>query len=298
MPDYRILIGWLNRLDEAALSGGSWQPTLPLENLHSRQIAKVARTQALTPANTTMTLDYGRPRPHQLICLVNHNGSFSGKMRIRIGDDPAWGDATTYYDVTVDIWPGLLDGPWDVNDYEWEDDNFWLGGFDVEEIEGFTAVSTHILPDPRSGRYLRIDILDQGNPDGFFQLGRIFAGPAISPTVNVAWGMGEGWDFSGTAIESALGGAEFFDEREGVRLIRFTLQHLDTTEAYGKFMEMVRRSGVSKEVFVIPDPSDQFNGLKRNFLGRIRQPQSILEKVQWENGGPAHALPLEIKELR
>lgn len=298
MPDYRILIGWLNRLDEAALSGGSWQPSLPLENLHSRQIAKVARSQGLDPSATTMTLDFQRPRPLQMVNLIGHNGSFSGQARIRIGDDTSWAPNTTSYDVTVDIWTGMQNGPWDVNDYEWEDDDFWLGGFDQEEIQGLTAVSTHVLPEPRAGRYLRIDILDQSNPDGFFQLGRVFAGPAVSPSVNVAWGMGEGWDFSGTAIETALSGAEYFDEREGVRVIRFTLQHLQTDEAYSKFLEMVRRQGVSKEVFVIPDPSDQFNGLKRNFLGRIRQPQSFLEKVQWENGGPAHALSLEIKELR
>lgn len=294
MLDYRILIGSRNRLDEAALSGGSWTAGLPLANLKKRQLAQVARSTNTAQSSTTFTLDFGQPRPIRLIALIAHNCSLSAMARFEIAEDA--GFSTRFYDETVEVWTGLLTAPWSLDDLEWEDDRFWLGGLDDEDIAGLTATSTHVLPDARVGRYLRITILDEGNQNGFVQLGRVFAGPAVSPRINYAWGGMLGYEFA-TAIEATLSGAEFFDPREGIRVFRFGLQHLQSDEAYGTFLQMVRERGVHGEVFVVPDPTDGFNGLQRNFLGRLRQP-GALETVQWENDGPGHAIAFEIKELR
>lgn len=295
--DHRILIGFPNRLDGATVSGGQWLADAPLANIKSRQIAKVARSDGTSPSAATFTLDLLQPRPIRLFCLVNHNISLTATARYEISESPSFPpDERTFYSEIADVWGGFLDAPWDIDKLEWEDDNFWLGGFTPEEIEGFTAVSTHILPEPRSGRYLRVTIFDEGNPDGFIQIGRVFAGPTISPRINYAWNAVQGYRTS-TAIQTALGGAEFFDIREPIRVFRFKLDHMQTDEAYGTFLEMVRRVGVHGEIFIIPDPSDAYNGLRRNFLGRLEQP-SLLEIVQWENAGPAHSMAFETKELR
>lgn len=294
MLDYRIMIGSRNRLDDASLSGGSWTTGLPLANLKTRQLAQVARSTDASEPSTTFTLDFGRPRTLRILALVAHTCSLSAMVRYEIGDDPSF--ASTYYDETVEVWTGLLTAPWSVNDYEWEDDNFWLGGPTTEDIEGLTAVSTHVMPDPRTGRYLRVTIMDEGNVDGFVQLGRLFAGPAVQPRINYAWGGTFGYEFA-TAVEASLSGAEFFDAREGTRVFRFSLQHLQSDQAYNTFMQLIRERGIDGEVFIVPNPIGGFESIQRNFLGRIRQP-GLLEQVQWENNGPGHALAFEIKELR
>ncbi len=295
--DGRITFGnenWLDGVAAGALSGGSWQPTLPLANLLSRQYGKVARSVGKATTATTLTVDFGKPRKVGLVSPINHNATLTGRLRIELSDKPSFA-APLIYDGTHDIWPGLLTSPWSLDRFEWEDDNFWLGGFTAEDIEGFRTCPAILLPVPKTARYMRLTFIDPDNPAGFIQVGRIFAGPTISPRINYSWGDTLTFEFA-TAIETSLGGDEFFDPRRPIRIHRFGLQHLSADEAYGDFLKMVRRQGVHKEVFIIPDPLDLFNGITRNFVGRLRAP-SPLEQVQWEGDGPGLSMPFEIKEL-
>ncbi|WP_158876907.1 hypothetical protein [Antarcticirhabdus aurantiaca] len=292
--DHRILIGAPNRLDGAALSGGSWAAGMPLSNLKTREFSRRARSTDTTPAAATFTLDFGKPRELRILALIAHNCSLTAKVRYEVSE--ASNFSTRLYDVTVDVWGGFPTAPWDINALEWENDNFWLGTYDQEDLEGFTPTSSHIMPAEITGRYLRVTILDELNDDDFVEVGRVFAGPAVSPTINYAWGGTLGYEIA-TAVEQSLGGNEFFDVREPVRIFRFALQHLTDDEGFGIFLELVRRYGVHGEVFIVPEPLDAFNGIRRNFLGRMRQP-GALEQVGWMNGGSAHSIAFEIKELR
>ena len=42
-------------------------------------------------------------------------------------------------------------------------------------------------------------------------------------------------------------------------------------EAYGYGFEVLRRSAVHEEVFLIPDEADTANRARRDFMGRLRQ---------------------------
>ncbi|WP_152045509.1 hypothetical protein [Aureimonas psammosilenae] len=287
-----VLLGFPNRIDEAAISGGNWP--LPLGNIQNRRLAKIARSASLNPADTVIVMDFGRSRTLRIFALVAHTISLNGRMRITASANADMSEPT-YDSGEIDVWGSLTNAIWDLNELEWENDNFWLGGYTEEEIAGFTATSTHIMPTDVSGRYWRIAITDS-NDAGYIDIGRIFAGPAWQPEHNFSWGASLGFE-TRTAIETALDDAEFFDEREPRRVVRFTLNYLDASEGYGRALELTRRAGISKEVFVVSDPADEGNGLRRNFMGRLNQ-LSPLEAAMWMNGGPNHSMAFEIKELR
>lgn len=289
-----LLLGFPNRVDQATLSGGSWAAGLPLANLQTRLLSRVARSNNLATASTTIVIDFGQPQRLRILALIAHNISLQGKVRFEASTVADF--SSHAYDLTTDVWGGLLTATWDLNALEWENNNFWLGTYSSEDIEGFTSISTHIMDASVAARYWRITIMDPLNTDGFVQLGRLFLGPAIQPRLNYSWGASLGYETL-TEIKTAIGGAEFFDVREPTRVFRFSLEFMQDEEAFGKMLELTRRAGVHGEIFVVPDPADVFQGLRRNFMGRNRQ-ISALEQSTWANGGSAHSMAFEIKEIR
>jgi hypothetical protein len=294
MPNTNIMLGFPNRTDESTLSSGSWSSTLPLTNLQTREIAEVARTTNTDESSTRFIIDLGQPRNIDILALVNHNASFDAKITIDSSTVSNFASIQDTY--TADVWAGVSDADWVIDELEWENDNFWIGSYTAEDIAGFTAVSTHNLQSFRSARYFRVQIKDVLNEDGYFEIGRLFIGPAVQPTVNYSYGAGLAYE-TNTAIETALNGAEYFDVREPFRVFRFSLEMMPSNEAYGKFLEIVRRAGVHGEIFVIPDPDDLFQGLRRNFMGRNRQ-LNPLEQTLYADNEVKNTMAFEIKELR
>lgn len=79
------------------LSGGSWVAGLPLTNLQSRQLSKVARSTGVTLANTQFEIDLKIPRPIRVFSIPKHTLSLAGYVRIR-GWTGAGGTGTNAYD--------------------------------------------------------------------------------------------------------------------------------------------------------------------------------------------------------
>lgn len=295
IPAHNIMFGFPNRIDQALLSGGGWVAGLPLANVQDRLLSKVARSIDTSEAATQFALDLVTAKPIRALALIAHNSTFQGRVRIEASHAADF--STLFMDTGWrDIWGGLIGAPWLIDELEWESENYWYGTYSREEVEGFTATSVQLLPGPAFARFFRVSIRDVNNPAGFFEVGRVFIGEVAQPRVNYSWGGSLGYEI-GTTVETALGGAEFSDEREPLRIMRMTLDHLDDAAGFGTFLELVRRAGVSREVLVIPNPADELQGLRRNFIGRIRQP-SPLEQVGWLNGGSSHSISYEIKELR
>lgn len=289
-----IMLGFPNRIDQATLSGGSWTTGLPLTNLQNRLFARVARSTNAQTSSTQFVIDFGQPRKLDIFALINHNISLVAKIKIEASQDGTNFDADSVY--YSDVWNGISNVFWDIDALEWEYDNFWTGSLNQEDIEGFTAISTQMPSNLPIYRYYRITIEDTQNSSGYIQIGRVFAGPAVQPASNYSYGSGFGYE-TNTAVETALNGAETFDVREPFRFIRFTLEMLSNDQAYGSFLEIIRRAGIHGEIFVIPDPDDQENGLRRNFMGRNRQ-LNPLEQALWADGDIANSMAFEIKELR
>lgn len=263
----RILIGYQNRCDEGALSGGNWLAAAPLTNLQDRRISRVARSNGVATAATRFDIDLGKPRLISVLALVVHNISVTGSVRIQ-GADNAGFVSPQHDSGWRQVWPyGMI--PAEL--LEWEDDNFWLGTLTEEARAGYQSPYIWRVQPPVSCRYWRVLIDDTANPNGYVQIGRLFLSHAWSPSVG-NYGLGASLGFEDpTQVDQSLGGAEYFDARQSYRVFRFDLPVLTAAEAYERALEMQRLVGVSGEVLVLPDPDDALNQPRRAFVGRLRQ---------------------------
>lgn len=284
-----------NRSDSATYGGGNWVESMSLESLKSREFARVARSVDLSTESTTFTIDFGRSWPIRLFSFMAHNFTVSARIKIEASDNVDL--SAPVLDASYDAYPSLVGSDWDINTLEWENDNYWLGSYTAEDTEGQTPIASILFSQNVVARYWRVTIYDPSNSAGFVQIGRLFLGDAfLQPTFNPAWGMDIGYE-DATAVDTALNGAEFFDPREPIRVMRFQLQYLDDVEGYARALELTRRAGIWKEVFVIADPDDAVYAMQRNFPARLRQ-LNPLETVMYGYDTNYHSMAMELKEIR
>lgn len=268
----RTLIAYGNRIDEATLSGGSWNASLPMANLQNRLIAKVARSSNATLAATKFDIDLGRARRIGMLALIGHNLTVVAKVRIR-GDD-ASDFATPLYDSGwVDVWPSGMIPP---ELLEWEDDNFWLGTLSDQARAGYQAPFIHRVTTLPSLRYWRVEIDDTTNSDGYIQIGRAFLADVWNPTYGPVVGASIAIDDQ-TPVESSIGGSEYFDVRAKPRVHRIDLRCMTKTEAYSRVLDLQNLLGISGEILIDPDYADQENKPRRAFVGRMRSLAPVAE---------------------
>lgn len=79
----RMGIGYPNRIDAATLSGGSWEASLPRDNLKTRYLSQVARSTDDALASTKFTADLGSDRVIRSVGLMSHNLSLAALVRVR-----------------------------------------------------------------------------------------------------------------------------------------------------------------------------------------------------------------------
>lgn len=264
-----LIVAYPNRADEATLSGGDW-PSLTLANLQTRLLSTVARSADLDLASTQFDVDLGRDRRVRLLVLVNHNITLEDSLiRIR-GSDAADMSDPSYDSGWIDVWPVV----YEIDQVEWEDDNWWSLKYLPEEVEGFTHSFVHILPDTVAARYWRIEIDDASNDAGYVQIGRLFIAGQWEPSKNFKFGASLEW-VTDSRVTTSRGGVDYVDRRAPYRLFRFAIDLLDYDEAQQRALELMRRAGIDAEVFVVPDPDDSLNMIRRAFLGRMRELQPL-----------------------
>ena len=89
-------------------------------------------------------------------------------------------------------------------------------------------------------RYLRLELEDPSNPDGYLQAGRLVAGPAWQPRVNLQYGWSiEQVDDSRTV--RSRGGQSYVDVQPKYRRLRFGFDFLERDEVFGHAYELERR---------------------------------------------------------
>jgi hypothetical protein len=234
-----LILGYNNLIDAATLSGGSWNGALPLANLKSRYLSKVARSANDDAASTLVNIDLGSAKAVQAFGAIKTNLSASGAT-YRLRGSTVSDFLTSVYD------------------------------------SGTVSANAHTpdlilgLPSPVTARYWRLELSDTANADGFIQIGRLFIGPALAPADNYSKGAELGY-VSRTGVQQSLGGVDHFDIRAGRRLFTFALDWLTEAEAHNQALELQRLCDIHGEVLLIRDPADTTYNQQRHFLGRLQQ---------------------------
>lgn len=280
-----MILSYQNRIDAATFGAyGSWEASLPLTNLQNRSLSKVARSTSASNANTRFRFTLDTARIISAVGFVNHNLSSSATYRYSVYSDSGY--TTLVYDSgTLDVWTQMPYGT-----YEWEDLQFWDLTATDEDLELFTKTLIFIPTASVSEQYYQVEFFDSGNADGYVQLGRVFVGAIYQPTYNMNVGASIGYE-TGTLIDSAISGAEYFDRRESYRVARFTLADMDSNEA-ALNNDIQKICGTDAEVLFVYDPNDEVNLYRRSFLGRIRSLSPIEQPY-----ATRFATSYEIKEL-
>jgi hypothetical protein len=267
-----MIISSTNYSDEAtSISADSEVATLPVENLQDRQLVKVYRSDGDT--DVEIDVDFGQGRIIDFVALIRHNISQTGTIRWRLSNAADF--ATTQYDSgTVDAWPiveefGTL--PWGVFS--------WGGRINPEVAAQYQISSFAVLDNPVQARYLRINISDSSNAEGYIEAGRLIAGPAYRPSTNYGFGV-EVQFVDESRIVKSRGGQTFVDEVERFRRIRFELQNLPEAEIFGNvFNNIDRLRGVAKDILVIPQPDDPKTWPTQNIYGRLVRTEPIINRT-------------------
>ncbi len=235
-----------------ALSGGSWQTgALSLASLKDPAVKKVARSTNVLTTSTTFSIDLGSAMDIRTVFLLNHNASINATVRIRAGVTSNF--STTLYDQTLPFYFTM----YPQGGLPWGHPDFWTGGVMPDDlISAFPKQLIAILTSNYSlqVRYLRFDISDTGNADGYFELGRCFVAPAWQPSRNLLYGVTFGLETK-TTSEETRGGAEYFDIWAYRRVTQFTLS-LNAAQGLAQVFEMQRRLGVHDELLFIRNPDD------------------------------------------
>jgi hypothetical protein len=265
MPS-NMIISSTNYSDSGTLTVDNAVGTLPITNLQDRQIVKIWRNSQTT---AQIDMDFGQGRIVDFVALIKHTISQTGKIRYRLSNVSNF--STTEYDSgLIDAWPvveefGTL--PWGVFS--------WGGYLNITIAAQYTISSFNVLTSPVQARYLRIDISDPDNTDGYLQAGRLIAGPAYKPSINYANGVQ--FEFvDESRITKSRGGQTFVDEVERFRRIRFELINLPENEMFQNVFNAIDRlRGVAQDILVIPQPDEPTTWITQNIYGRIAQTQPI-----------------------
>jgi hypothetical protein len=242
-----VIIAAQNAADSGTYSGGSWQPALPLDNLKDRKISKTARSIDLALASTTFDIDLGKRKPVGIVAIIGHNLTPAAQWRVQLSDD-------AFATIKVDsgwmlAWPrveefGVL--PWGVFN--------WGGLLALEVADLYTINSYWLEPAMALAQYIRVSIQNDSNPDGFVDIGRLYAGPIYQPTFNMQYGCKIGFEDPST-VQYSRGGQRYADQKPPRRLIQFTLARIPESEIFGQvFDQMYRRLGIVGDVVVVPQP--------------------------------------------
>lgn len=262
------IFGYQNRIDESTFGAyGSWEANLPLNNLKTRLLSKVARSTDASATSTRLRFAIAKDRVVGVLAVANHNLTVDATFRYRIYSDSGY--STMVYDSgTLNVWPDMPYGY-----YEWEEEPFWDLSMTNEQRILSAKTLIHIQTNITNATYYQIEFFDTANPDGYVQLGRIFLGTKYQPEANMNLGASIGLE-TDTLIDKALGGAEFFDRRESFRVARFTLDYLNQSDSIIN-SDMMRISGIDAEVVFVWDNSTDIIRNRRGFLGRLRSLSQI-----------------------
>jgi hypothetical protein len=258
--------------DQAALSGGSWQTGLPLANLKSQQLYKVARSTNANPSSTKFFIDLGGVETFRAIVAGPTNLTNTYSYRIRSYTDNGFG--TVVYDSDW-IAPST---PIPFGTLPYGAPYWWDGLVPWDDADRKGPWIIHILEEPTAGQCWGIEIDAPYTPDGYIEIGRLFMAGSLIPSFDYTY-EGNAFGIDNNSLQaSTLSGGLITWRRVNPRTFQCAFRYLPEDEVFRTVYPFLRDVGFDGEVFVIPDP-DSEHIQKRSFLATIRQNDGIQQST-------------------
>ncbi|MAE21810.1 MAG: hypothetical protein CMK92_05205 [Pseudomonas sp.] len=233
-----------NSWDEADLtfgSSGSETPTLPLSNTQRYNNSRTWRTTDTAEQQIKVNLAFTTVISG--FTLWRHNLTEDGTVRVRAYDGPNQTGNVIYDSGWL---PALFKKT--LGELAWGRDPLGASAFTNWRLK----YSSYWLP-KENVRSLLVQISDPTNPDGFLEIGRIYAGEYFEPKYNFDLGHAIRWE-STTQQNPTAGGSVHTLETETYRVLDFSLSHLDEQERVDLF-EATRRVSNHRDIFVSLSPA-------------------------------------------
>lgn len=240
MANERIILGLNNRVDSATVtSSGNWSSTLPLSNVKSYILAKVATSTSTGTFTITVDMSGLRDRPIGCVGILNHNFSSTDTVQIQ-----------TYYNASSKDDSGTLSPfPFLASDDPVFDTYAYTPVIiDSQRRSEITPHLIYFLPTDKDANKVVITV----TVASALSIGRIFVGSQFWPDVNVEYG-GVDWglqDFS--EIVKTKSGVKYSYNYRPLREANVTYKWLTNGEATGGLWEAQRKAGLTGEVLIAP----------------------------------------------
>lgn len=269
-------------------NGGSYNATYPVTNLQTLPLSRVARTSTAASANTKFAITFPKPYAVRLLAFVGHNSTLDGTFRVRLYSDT--GLTALLYDSGVGqpFWPPV----YATDDLEWEDDRWWSGGYSSDEIAGYRATRPIWLDKLYLVQGIAVDVVDTGNPAGFFQLGLFEVAQGWQVGTNFTPGAQYGFR-ARTQIIEAIGGVKYADRRDKPRQFSGVIDYLDRDEALARAFEHQRQMDIDIPFLWMPDPTATVHLLRQTYLAR----NVDLGLMSYAQAMDVDSLPLRFEEV-
>ena len=129
-----------------------------------------------------------------------------------------------------------------------------------------------MFPSSVSPRYWQVDISAPSlAAAGYLDLGRMWAGPAITMTRNFAYGWQDVYQDGSIVTETQRSGNEYVDLGPPKRVMVLAYDALTEAEAKATVKELQRVAGRSGQVLFIPDPANTTYLPTQAILGRLKE---------------------------
>ena len=280
-----LFVAYENFLDAATLAGGSWEGTLPLDNLKKQQPSTVARTTNDAAGSTILTINLGARKPINVVSLIHHNLSNNATWQIKIGNDSGY--TTNLVDTGI---VDVVDATEAFGELQWGEFN-WGGKPTDAVLATFRPISFYYSATPVLAQFVRIEIGDNANSDEYIQIGRAYVAAAFTPTENVEYGLQASFIDESRSVISR-GGQVYVDSVPKRRLFEFRFHFMDEDEAFSQANEIQRLKGLSGDVLMAIDVDDTTHRMRQSVYGRLAN----LPPLTAENTGQ-FTMGMAIEEL-
>lgn len=226
--------------DTATVTGTAGQGDFVIGNLLKRELSDFYRTSLVSEIN----IDFGAATEIDFVSLIGHTGQ--GTVTVKAGSTDTVSDYTSG---SLNLITGT--------DY----------GFDKNV---FCAVIT-----AQTYRYWKLEIDDTGNADGYIDIGRLYLANKFQPTVNISYGLSEGYLDQSRKKRKISGGTSSVI-RTPLKTIEFSFDFGSQAEMFSELRDFDLYRGIARDICVVSDNDDTTYFQKRFVYGTIDELNPIV----------------------